>query len=290
MRYLTPSLLRVMGTGIPLQQISDADLAGCINLAESEIDAYMHFREDQGVGFSLGVREERHKWNPVQRRVYPDSFPVPVRSLSLFEIVVSQQAATGAYISATVQPNNVVIQNDTGYEEPISLTVIAYGLTPVLAQLSVLGPFAHIIYTAGYTLTRSNYLLTSTGQPGQTYHSFMPQWDSATTPPLVFVNGSIQATGYTLDAASGSVTFSPSLAMGSVVTATFTSTIPDMVMQATRLAAHDRIAEYLFSATGMPGMSDLYVGGKRLVRQSDALRKEWKALLNPYRKPAIGLA
>ena len=56
MRYITPAILRVAGTGMPLAGFSDLDLAGMIAQAEGDIDGFMEFREDNSLGFSPGSR------------------------------------------------------------------------------------------------------------------------------------------------------------------------------------------------------------------------------------------
>lgn len=296
MKYFTPAQWRAAPGGLPLDQLTDADLAGIILQAEASIDAWMGFRgdqSDQALGFLPGQREEREPWNPVQRRVYPACFPLPVQSVTTFEIVVSQQTGTGEYIAATVDPTMVVVNNDLGYLEPISLSVIEYGLTPVIAQLTVLQVFAHVIYQAGYQLAKTAWPLTHAADGA--YHSFLPGW--LTNPaPQVFVGGALQTSGYTVSNADGSVTFTGSVT--GPVTASFTHVLPDVVTQATRLAAMAHAGEWFANTAGLAGFQSLSLAGQLSAtrhpmrggpRFGSADAPGWQALLAPMRRLQIAI-
>jgi len=290
MKYLTPAIVRAVGTGLPLQNVPDSDIAGLISLSEMDVDSYCSVREDQNLGFSLGSRTEQHKWNPVQRRVYPDCMPVPVRSISSFTIVVSQSSFDGSYVQANIQPNLVVIQNTTEYLEPISLSVIAWGLTPVLAQLTVLQPFCVVTYVAGYTLPKSSFVLINQGGAGTVYHSFLPAWDTGVL-PTVSINGVVQLSStYAVSYLDGTITLATPAQPTDVVTASFTSTIPDVIVQATRLAFQDRAGEYLTNQIGMAGTDQMDVGRRKLRRHDMQAKPTWQRLLDPYRRMTVALA
>lgn len=288
MRYLTPAILRAAGSGLALTAFTDGDLGGVIAEAEALIDAYVAFREDQSLGFSAGLREERHRWDPVHRRVYPHCFPVPVKNsaavpISLFEIVVSQSSADGSNISAKVPWELLVVNNDQGYIEPISLSVIAYGLTPVIAQLSIIQPFAHLQYQAGYEIAKAGYRLASADN--LTFNSFLPAWDTAAQTPVVYVNGAVQASGYSVNAQDGQVVFSATTT--GVVTANFTHSIPDVVVQAARVTAVERLEQVLARQAGMAGFRSLSLAGQLTAGRADdpdGLPERAKRLLAPYRR------
>ena len=287
MRYITPAILRVAGSGLPLASLSDLDLAGVIAQAEGDIDGFMEFREDNSLGFSPGSRTERSHWNRLSRRFYPACLPVPVQSITSYVVVVGQNGPGGVptLVKANVDPSLVLLNNDMGYMEVTSLAVVAFGLTPVVAQLTVIEPFILATYVAGYSIPKVGLRLGSADQV--TYHSFLPNWDAVIQVPAVTVNGNVlPATSYTVNADDGAIVLAASGQPADVVRATFTHTIPDTVTQACRLACIDVLSETFAnrSAAGFDMLKSPAIEVRRRGTYRDSAAPAWQRLLSTYKR------
>ena len=305
-RYLTPTVLRAMGTGIPLGTIPDADIAGIIANAESRMDAYVSSREDISFGLAGGTQTERARWDRLTRRVYPSCFPVPVQTVNSYSVVVGQNSVMGVPtpVVANVDPSLVIINNDLGYLECVSLAVVAFGLTPVVAQITVIEPFVTVNYTSGYSIAKTLFPLYQTlvaaptvnsnpigSLTANTWHSFLPYWDTTVT-PQVYLNGALLTSGqYTVNTVDGCVTI-PSATETSLVQATFNHTIPDVVTQAARWASLDVFDQYFQAYRNASGFEQVHTGDQRLVRRQfrGDVEPMWQSLLKPYRRATIALS
>lgn len=284
-KYLTPAILRAGGLGVDVSTFSDIDLAALLDDAEGLIDAYMGFDEDASLGFATGAHTERQPWHEGTRRVYPRCAPVPVQSVTSFAIQFSQQQGTGAPQVATVDPTLIVINNDLGYLEGVSLAVLVYGIMPALNEIAMLRPFALYTYTAGYQIAKVNWrLYANTTADPQTYHSLIPTWDTTVQTPSVSINGTVQATNtYTLDPADGVVVFGTPPASGSAVTASFTHQIPDVVTRATKLCLLERLGDFLANQEGLAGYDVVQEGKvtrRRRGTSAGAGGLRWQDLLD----------
>lgn len=306
MRYLTPACLRALGTGLPLASVPDSDLAAWIDAAEDLVDAACGVDERTGLGLGAGTRSEAQIWDPTTRRFFYTAFPVPVQSISSFTIQYGQNTTDGTPQVATLDPNGIVINNDLDYFEIITIAVVLAGVAPVLAFTGVIAPIARCTYTAAYQVARTNVRLYPVPPAGAqpttydaayrdiladaAYHSRLPFWDS-TQPVSVSQNGVVQAPSvYTVNYQDGSVIFTTPPAPMTVVTASFTGTIPPALRDVTRNALVQEVAgDYFASQAGMMGFASVRSGVRAATRR-DPASSTWRTGLTPFLRPHIGSA
>lgn len=303
MRYLTPACVRNLGTGLPLDGLTDTDIAGLIEEAEALIDSEAGLDERAGVGFASGTHTEAQAWDFATRRVYPASFPVPVLSVQSFEVVVSKQQGSTQEVYATIDPTLVIIQNDEGYLEVLSLALALYSLAPVLTQLGLVQPFARFTYAAGYSIQQtsrrlfpSNELLGAVdpveGEDTGTlnlWHSRLPCWDD-TQPVTVTQNGAtLDPSLYTVSYDDGAVALNTSYALTDVVRASFVSTIPFEVVQIAKGAFVEVAGEYVANASGLAAFASARSGVRAVTRRTPD-SYTWRDRLRAYLPVRVVLA
>ena len=307
MKYLTPATLRVLGTGLQMEDVPDSDLAGWIETAESLIDEEMGFDEQNSLGFAPGIRHEKQSWDPATRRVNPTSIPVPVQTVNQFNIVVSQNPGTGTYVLASVRPTLVIINNDYGYLESVDLAVALYSIAPILAQLGMMEPFVDLIYTASYQEQKYNhrlyYAINDNGtiigdndasldiENIASFQSRIPFWDS-TQPVTVTQNGNVvPINNYYVNYDDGSITFQPQFILGSrdVIKTSFTHLIPDPISKICVYAVYEVAGEHYLNRDGMTGYSSAKSGARLGTRRLPQLYT-WRQSLTAFKQPRIGMA
>lgn len=292
MDYITPMQLRAYGTGLDLTRFGDADLAGAIDQAEGQIDAYMAFREESSLGFVTGPRTERAPWNRKTRRIYPQCLPVPVQTITSFSVVVGQNSVGGvpAPVLANVDPSLIVINNDLGYLEVVSLAVIAFGLTPVVVNLTLIQPYALFTYQAGYSVQKVATRLVASAD-GATFHSFRPNWDIVAQVPIVTAGGVVAPAGsYAVNPDDGVIVFGQPPA--GAVKATFTHTIPDIVTDAARLCTLEVLGESYANRVmaGFDMIKSPALEARRRGTFRDIVKPPWQTMLDTIKYSQVSLS
>ena len=259
-KYLTAAYYKALGTGLDLTGVSDFTLATTIADAEALIDS--HCKVPSLAPFS--VTDEIHDWNGDTRRIRPYCTPVPVTSVTTFRLQISTDSQ-GNMLSATVNPNDLVINHDEGWIEVVSMTTLTMGLTPVLINLGLNTVLVHVDYAAGYSFTTSAETLYDAGTH-TTYNGLRPLWDSSVA-AVVKVNGTTVTTGYTVNYSEGSVTFSPALQASDVVTAAYTYHVPDDVTRAAVVTTTALLGERALATAGMTGLEQALGGRSTQARR-----------------------
>ena len=249
-KYVTVASYRVQDAGVvgtaANAGLSDLSLARTIGRAESDIDAYLAFPLYLNGGF------EAHMTGLVQagfdqytRKMSNPASPVPIRNAQRYRIHISNASTTGAGLFASINTGDVVLNQGEGYVEIVPLQAITYSLAPIVWDLGLEPPIIEADYEVGFFLPRFGETLYNDSGDLKTYRALNAYWAQTYTqalanqpnqvppiPPVVYKNGVVQASGYTVSYTEGTVTFTSPLLTADVVTADYTFTIPENVRDA----------------------------------------------------------
>ena len=270
-KYLTPTSYKLADDGISLADVTDTSLSRYISRAESDIDSFMQFDLKRG-GFEPHNVWLQGRFDERTRKMPFPSYPVPVRQITRYRIQVSNINTSGAGFFASINPSDCVINEDAGYVEIVPLQAVTYSLSPVLLQLGLNPPIVQMDCEVGFFNAQFGETLVATDTTFTTYAAIRGFWAQTYTqalasqplqlppvPPVIYVNGAIQSSGYTVNYTEGTVTF-PSSQQTSVISADYTYTIPDEV----RDAAIDQVTYLLgqrkLNQRGMQGVGMLRQG------------------------------
>lgn len=264
MRYLTPTMYQNSDEGVSLTGISNMSLALYIARAESDIDAFLGFKQENG-GFEPHTVWTQAQFDSRSLRMHSPNAPVPVRQVLRYRIQVSNLSSTGAGFFANISQNDCAINVFDEYVEIVPLQSITYSLAPVLIQLGLRPPIVQMDVEIGY-------FLASFGEPlyqisGNTYGALRGFWASNYTqslatqpntlppvPPVVYVNGNVQATNtYSINYMEGQVTFN-TLTGTPTITADITYQIPDNVRDACIMQTSYLLGKRRLNQQGMQGL------------------------------------
>lgn len=298
MPYITPDRFRVMGFGVDLGDLEDADFAFVIERASSLVDAYCNVPVlPQKHDFRGGtITREQHRWrlpDPTlssaytevgTRRVYP--FHGPLKTMTQFKVMFTQN------YSITIDPSNLYINTSEGWAEVISLAAVVTGIYPVGVNFGLYTPVAEINYTYGWAFTSTDERLVA--DDGYTFRASNQFWDISTA-PTIKLNGATQGSGYTVDAYEGTVVFDALQAPDARVTATYNYTMPDSIRDATAFVIADILGDRELHQRGMGHLAQVRIAELEVTREnagrSGALRAmaeggvplEAQTLLAPFR-------
>lgn len=267
-KYLTPMQYWLADDGLATAQpptMALQTIARYIQRAEAQIDSFLGFDLRLG-GFEPHTAWIQAAWDyrTLKTRI-PDDL-VPVRQALRYRIQVSNISAAGAGFFATINTGDVAYNTFGGYVEIVPLQSITYAMTPVLIEMGMRPPVVQLDYEVGYYLAATGDPLYDLGDH-QTYRAVRGFWATSydqaasiqplTLPPVpavVYVNGVAQTTGYTVDAAEGSVTFTTAQAAAASVTADYTYQIPDVVQAATIAQTSFLFGQRDLNLAGMNGV------------------------------------
>jgi hypothetical protein len=203
----------------------------------------MQFDLDRG-GFEPHTIWLQGGFDERTRRLKTPNFAVPTRRILRYRIQVSNLTSSGAGFFANIQPTDCAINVSEQYVEIVPLQSITYSLAPVLVQLGLHPPIVQMDCEVGFYVASFGETLYPAG--GGTYVAPRGYWTTTYTqslatqpyilppiPPVIYLNGVVQTTGYTINTVEGSVTFSPVPLNSPTVTADLTYVIPDNVRDAT---------------------------------------------------------
>jgi len=264
--YITPQKLLTMELGADFDGLDDFKLTSLCAQATSWIDSYCAV--PMGHDFRGGtVTGEQHQWrypsSPFdvgQRRVF--LYQRPVISIEQFRIYVSKQP-----IYLEIAPENLVIYHEGGYFDIVALALAPSGVfnALVVPNVGLFTPQDETNYTYGRRFAiLGEELLTTDAYTVRAEN----QWWVASPAPVVYKNGTPQTTGFTVDRNEGTVRFDTALAMSDAVTADYTHTLDNRILQA---AGH--IVAYLRGGSkmrerGMDRIGTLKVAEVSITRQT----------------------
>lgn len=241
MRYLTPAFFAATQSGLAsfMTSLGTRETAALLARAEQRVDRFCRVP-----GFQpLTQTNESHEWNSRSRRFYFDSWPNPCTAVT----ALSMQIGTD---NNALDLTELYINNDEGF---IEITELASLVGPALVIWGL--GLAEILatYTASYIFAYTGDTLTNEGD-NLTYAANRPLWDAGAT-TNVYKNGALLASGYTVNAQEGTVTFTAANLATDVVTVDYTTHIPDAVRDATVLVLADLVAERFLQSQGLGGLT-----------------------------------
>lgn len=243
MKYLTVNQYKRYGSGVSIGDTTNTMLAMMISRAEAAIDGHMGFDLKRG-GFEPHQVMLQQAFDQHTRKTFAPNYTIPVRQITRYRIQVSNIGNAGAGFFANISPNDCVINNDGNYIEIVPLQAVTYALSPVLVDLGLKPPIIEMDCEVGYYIPTFGEILIDNGDH-QTYYATDGFWATSynqavatqpnqlpPVPPVLYVNGTTQTSGYTYNAIEGSFTFTTPQSPTATVTADYTKTIPDIVVEA----------------------------------------------------------
>lgn len=291
--YITPDRFRSSGFGIDLTGVEDVELRSTIQRASAIVNAYCAVpMQPTQYDFRGGsITGEQMPWrlgNPYEattialgsRRVFPKHRPI--RTITSFVVKF-----TNTY-SVTIDPSDIYINSDQGWAEVVSLASVVSGVYPVGINFGLYTPVAEVSYTYGWRFAVTSEWLEPTD--AGVYRAVNGSW--ATSPaPVIYKNGAVQSSGYTVDSVEGTVTFAVLLDDDDVVTASYTYTLPSAIAEATALITAHLLGERELEQRGMAGVALLSVAEVEIRRPTSSvggrtvaseIEPEVAALLAPF--------
>lgn len=286
MRYLTIQQARRSAVGLSeidgtaAQQLSDITIGQYILRAERMIDQYVGFDLKQAGGFEPhNITVFQQSFDYATRRTRFPAPPVPVRRVLAYRIVISTSAPSGQVLAATISPNDCVINQYENTIEIVPLTAVTYAISPVLAQLGLTQPQTQLDAEVGYYLPQYGETLMDVGDH-LTYQAQRGFWTNTYTEalqnqpqsspalpiiPIVYVNGAIQSSGYTVNLTEGQVVFSASQ-QGNTISADYQHVIPDSVTESCIAQIEYMIGQRRLNLLGMSGIEMIRNGDQQVKR------------------------
>ncbi|HZU01525.1 MAG TPA: hypothetical protein VFA10_17790 [Ktedonobacteraceae bacterium] len=277
-KYLSVAQYRAFDDFNLTNDITDFLLARTIARAESDIDDAMGF-DLRLSGFEPHVGWVQHQWDAKTMRTKIPNFPVPVRRALRYQIQVSNLSTSGAGFMATINNNDVAYNTFDNYLEIVPLQSITYSLAPVLVQLGLRPPIVQLDYEAGYFLAVTGETLLQADSSNTTYYAQRGFWASSYTqapsiqpntlpaiPPVIYKNGVVQSSGFTINYTEGMVTFSSANLSTDVITADYCYTIPDAVRDATVYQTSWLLGQRALNKMGAQGLDLIRSGEQQLKR------------------------
>jgi hypothetical protein len=215
-RYTTPQRYRLSGDGLTTPtdtSIQDYELEELISRSEATIDAYMGFPLRHPSGFAPGILGiVQSGFNFSTRKCTLPMPAVPARNVTRLRVHISNVGSSLPYsnnsavaqgLYAILDPAEIVLNNDEGYGETISLT-LTYSMSAVIWELGLNPPILEFDIEMGYYLPFLGRGLYNTTGDLMYYRAHDGHWASTYTmapsilpnilppvPPLIYKNGAI---------------------------------------------------------------------------------------------------
>lgn len=257
--YLTALRFANAGFGIDTSVLTTPMIASTLRRATTMVNTWCNAGDlPQPFDFRGGtITGEQHIFPipsplvqfPGSRRVFVHNRPLrtvnafSIQFTSTYEIVLNP--ATDVYVNGT-----------EGWCEIIASQPTIIGFPPIGYWYGLYQPIVSIGYDYGYRAAVTDDPCEALS-PAKFIASY-GMWDAGSD-INVYVDGVLQASGYTTNVWDGTVTFTSAPAAGSEVTVDYTATLPDAVAQATGIIAVDLIAQSRIAARGMVGLQSLKV-------------------------------
>lgn len=278
-KYVTIAQYKQTGDYPITADLTDLVLTRTVSRAESDIDAAMEFHLRIGGGFEPHRAWAQSQWDNKRLRTRVPNVPVPIRRALAYRIQVSNLTSSGAGFMAIINTGDVAYNTSDFYVEIVPLQSITYSLAPVLIQMGLDPPLVQLEYEAGFYLPVWGETLFDSGDH-TTYYAARGFWatsyNQATSlvpavvvppvPPVIYKNGVVVASGYTLDTTEGNVIFGTANAASDVVSADYTYQVPDNVRDACVLQTTWLLAQRALNQMGMAGVDWVRSGDQQIKR------------------------
>lgn len=308
-----------------------------VQRAEAMVDAYVGLDARLG-GFEPHTVWYQTYWNKADRKTIVPTWPVPLRQALRYRIQVSMlgngQPNNGGFF-ANIQPGDIAYNTFNNYVEIVPLQAILYSMLPVMIELGLDPPLVSLDVEVGYYLDQLGEQLDDSGDH-LTYYASRGFWattyDNQTTiqpnaapvvqkaalwdatlnkaqaawtqnpgalPYVVYVNGTAQTSGFTVNTTEGSVKFAAPQSASAVVSADYTYQIPDAIAQATLAQTTYLLAQRELARQGLRA-ADIVQTDQQSIRRHNRVQINQGPsdepsmdpiaiqLLQPYKQWAVG--
>lgn len=280
-RYLTIAQYKAMDDGLDLSNISDRALSFAVARAESDIDSFLGFDLELG-GFDPHVCSVQRAWDPRSLRTVAPNNPTPIRQITRYRIQVSNLTGSGAGFFANINSGDCVVNRTQRYVEIVPLQAVTYSLSPVILQMGLKPPIVEMDCEVGYFLPQLGEVLWDDGSH-QNYYAQRGYWQTTYTqslasqpavlppvPPVVYKNGVVQSSGFTINYTEGIVTFAPANQGSDVISADYTYAIPDNVRDAAVYQTTYILGQRALNQRGIQGLEFVRSGDQQIKRHLNA--------------------
>lgn len=213
------------------------------------------------------MTDEQHQWkiaNPLAygpgvKRVYLNA--IPIKSVSAFEIDL------GKTYRVTLDPaTSLYLNTMENYIEVVAIAPTIVGVWPLGVALGLYNPVSKTTYDYGWSFPVEGDVLEA--ESPTVFSAAYGNWDA--TPAVVYLDGVEQSAGYAVDLADGTVTFDTAPDPRVEVSADYTYTVPDEIVEAVGFTATMLLARSRINQRGMAGLSSLRVAEVAMAQMTPA--------------------
>ena len=292
--YITPRRFTLGGFGIDTTGITAPAMRATLQRATTMVNTWCNGAQiPQPFDFRGGtVTDEIHQFPipdplvafPGSRRVFV--YQRPLRTVTAFAIKF-----TSNYQIDLTLPNDLFVNTQEGWCEIVASQPTIIGYPPIGYWYGLYQPQAVLSYTYGYkNAITDDWCEASTPK---TFWATYGQWDTAENIEVKIDGVVVSSSAYSTNGPDGSITFDTAPAPGTDVTVSYTTTLPDAIVQATGLVAVDLLGQSRIAARGMVGIESLKVaevaitqmkgtGDDYVVKNGTRIPAQAAAFLGPY--------
>ena len=292
--YITAKRFALGGFGIDTSSLTAPMLRATLQRATTMVNTWCNAAMiPQPFDFRGGtVTGEQHIFPIPDRLVaYPGTRRVFVNQRPLVSVTAFAIKFTETYEITLNTATDLFVNTNEGWCEIVASQPTIIGYPPIGYWYGLYQPIVQLDYTYGHSIAITDDECEAASPT--LYYATYGQWSA--TAPVVKIDGVTKTltTDYTYNAADGSVTFVAGPTPGTTVTASYTTTLPDAIVQATGLIAVDLIAQSRIAARGMIGLQSLKVAevaltqmtgrsGRYVTKNGVSIPESAAAFLGPY--------
>lgn len=260
---LSPSRYIRQGFGLALPDgFTLSQLRSTIVRAQAQVDRYCNVPKQPSQfnwrgGTMVG---ETHQWKiinplaygPGARRVYLNVGPI--KEVTAFNLDLGK-----TYMVSIDPTDDIYINSIEQYIELVAINPTIAGFYPLAVNLGLYNPLARVSYTYGWTFDVTGDVLEA--ETPSLFSAAYGNWDSTIVPTVYFDGTEVNVADYTVNYDDGMIAFSSGNEPGVnvEVTADYTYTVPDAVVQAVGITATSLIGASRLAARGMAGLQSIKV-------------------------------
>lgn len=265
-RYERAGYGMALPTGFTLSQ-----LRSTLIRAQSRVDRYCNVPAQPSAFDWRGgtMTNEQHQWRiinplaygPGARRVYTNVGPIKTVTALSLDLGKTYQVALDPAVDVYV---NAIEQ----YAEIVAVNPTIVGFYPLAVNLGLYNPIARITYTYGWSFPVAGDVLEA--ESPTLFSASYGNWDSTIT-PVVYLDGVVASPStYAVNYDDGEISFTAGPTAGVEVSADYTYTVPDPVVEAIGITATNLLGQSRLAARGLTGLSSLKVAEISMTQMSPA--------------------
>jgi hypothetical protein len=290
---MTPKRFRNSGFGSDLTDLTDIQLSNILTTASTLVNVHCSVPMTPAAHDFRGgtVTNEQHLWmlpdvtfmDKRSRRIYP--LHEPVATITSFVVKF-----TNTY-QITIDPANIYVNSVQNWAEIVSIAAIVSGVYPVGINFGLYTPVAEVSYTYGWNYQVVGEILDL--EDVGTYAADNQFW-KASPAPVIYKNGAVQSSGFTIDLTEGTVEFAVAPDGTDIITADYVHPLPPAIAEATAIVATRATTESQLVAAGLGGLNEITIeemtlrrsasrgGGSTVSMAVNLFDTYTAALLEPY--------